>query len=144
MASPPPQLSLCILSSCCESCCHGNMNLLPCLQQDQSATCRGVLFLTSLRCHMLNSFENTWICMCISDWSYAPKWHRQLNFFLKEFTDLPILPNQYYGCWWHGNTMNQGIGTQNIDLVCLEWFGCLMTHESWRFVKTCFWIMNLN
>ena len=35
--------------------------------------------------------------------------------------DLVVLPSQYNSCRWAGNTRNQGIGINDIDLIFLKY-----------------------
>ena len=46
---------------------------------------------------------------------------RSLNYFLIEGEDLFILHNQYHCCWWPDNTRSQGISSNCINLVLLEY-----------------------
>ena len=41
----------------------------------------------------------------------------QLKFLLEQDKDLPILQNQYHGCWCPGDARSQGISNHDIDLV---------------------------
>ena len=40
-----------------------------------------------------------------------------VEILLEEDKDLPILHNQYHGCWCPGDARSQGINNHDIDLV---------------------------
>ena len=49
---------------------------------------------------------------------------------------LPILHNQYHGCWWPGDARSQGISNHDIYNVELDHFGPhTLTVKIGRFVK---------
>ena len=50
------------------------------------------------------------------------KMAQAMEILSREHKELhPILHNRYHGCWWPGDARSQGISSNSIDLVILEY-----------------------
>ena len=73
----------------------------------------GIFKLWSFMCrcaeyHKICTFCSFWNGTCICTWN---SYWCELNEY------LPVIYCQHWGCWWPGNTRNQGITTNSIDWV---------------------------
>ena len=64
---------------------------------------------------------NIILYICILYHYSTLRWHRWLKCFFMEVKNLFILHSQHHGCWCPGDFRSQGISSNGIDLVLLQY-----------------------